>query len=349
MKKILFFLALLTTAFISVSAQTFTKEIKTGLLQKVNQYEVNDAVDRVKILLDYFDKGKCPNEKIINTSYLGIAYVLSSARDYDYYTCSDPAVYPAMWKGYDGEIKIQGIRSQYELNYPKKEYYSDYVQLYLQDKSVANTSEAKFIIKDRSRNGYTEYFFNKNECIIDNSIYARIYNDNIICVSFSEDMDNIMIYSFDIKKQSQLLKFDSNDSEMSDEISGIPDETKEKIEKYRNEEKDRNSFSEMIESLINHPEVNIYYHDREMFIISSGLFRYDFEIKYNGTDMLILPMKLEGLRNYIVFTGMKYDGKETEGNSTIFEFGIPLEGVTGEAVFKFKENEWILENIFVVE
>ena len=350
MKKLVTILYFILLANVMLNAQPFTSEMQTEITEKVELYKNDDAITQVKGLLKLFDKGKSPDEKIINSTYAGVAYILSENSDCDDDECEDPAIAPAVWKGFNGKIKVEGIRTKGDTSYPKKGLYSDYVKLYLQGKSVAETPEVNYILRNNLSQDFSPYTLNKNECVINegkNYSYARINGNDLISLSFSSDMSTIMIYSFKLDKQQQLLDVSAIKDKSS--IAGVSysAETRKILEEYASEEKDRNSFSEMIEKIVNHPEVTGYYHDREMFILSSGLFRNDLEIKYKGKDMLILPNKLTDIKSYIVFTSSTYDGEEN--HPTAFEFNIPQEGVYGKASFKFKNDNWVLDKISVVE
>lgn len=103
----------------------------------------------------------------------------------------------------------------------------------------------------------------------------------------------------------------------------------------------------MIETIVNNTKLSAYYHNRDMFILSSGLFRDDLEVKYKNKDMLIVAMPLDGITDYIEFTRQTYDG-DTD-HSVLFEFTIQKEGVFGSATFQYKNEKWALESIQVVE
>ena len=159
--------------------------------------------------------------------------------------------------------------------------------------------------------------------VIDNNgsvSYVRKNGDYIIGLSISYDKSNIMISVFDVTGQEKLLNLESFLENSTPQSAQYSEQTKQKLENLRAEEKERNEFSEMIEAIVNSKKLSTYYHNRDMFILSSGLFRDDLEVKYGNKDMLILAMPLDGITDYIEFTRQTFDG-ETD-HPVIFEFNI---------------------------
>ena len=86
-----------------------------------------------------------------------------------------------------------------------------------------------------------------------------------------------MISVFDVTGQKKLLNLESFLENSTPQSAQYSEQTKQKLENLRAEEKERNEFSEMIEAIVNSKKLSTYYHNRDMFILSSGLFRDDLD------------------------------------------------------------------------
>lgn len=340
-RSIIIFSILLSICAIA-KAQIFSVEDEKLLLEKIANYQDGKATQHIKELLRLYSTGTVPDQKVINSNYAGIVYVLDDSENRYQLPPFQASIAPAMWLGTAHSARVQGIRRRGSTNV-NGGYDNEYIKLYNQNQSLTGTGEGKYILSsiqqmtdDSSRDGLP-YKVAEKECVIGNNIFARINGDDLIAISITGEMAIAMIHSFKISKQKELLTFSQSK----------PQATQNLLDKYREEEKERNSFSEMIETIVNHPEVTMYYHDKEMYILSDGLFRNDLEIKYQNKDMLILPFKLEGLKNYIVFTHMNYDGEED--HPVTFQFNIPEEGAYGVATFEPKNEKWLLEELSMLE
>lgn len=347
MIKFVFFLLLVSITNI-VSAQSVTDYKCTEVRVKLKQYYKDSITMEIEKILDLFEKGDVFDQSIINKKYLGVAYILSDDNDCLYESCNNPAISAAVWFGTDTGICMMGIRKTN--NSEPKRPLSNYVKAYLNRNSVSNEVVTKYIVMTRFNSHLSSYDKQDKSFVInnnENNCYIRKNGDYIIGLSVSDDGYNSMIYVFDIAGQEKFLSFGSAEKNTTSQPTQYSAKTKEKIEELRAIERDRNEFSEMIETIVNNKDLSSYYHNREMFIFSSGMFRDNLEIKYNGKDMLIIAMPLEGVTDYIEFTRCTYNG-ETD-NPVSFEFRIKKEGCFGNATFKYINDKWTLESINIFE
>lgn len=339
-KKIITLWSILSSICMIAEAQTFSSEGEQQLLEKIESYRDDQSTQHIKELIRLYSTGTAPDQKVINSNYAGIVYVLNDNENQFQSKPYQTIIAPAMWLGTPASVKVQGIRRRESVGDGSD---NEYVKLYNQNQSLAETGEGKYILSsirdvaNGTLRGFSPHEITEEECVIDDNIFARMNGDNLIAISSTEDMAVVMIHSFKLSNQQQLLALSQT----------IPQATRNTLDEYRAQEKDRNSFSEMIEAIINHPEVTIYYHDHEMYILSNGLFRNDLEIKYQDKDMLILPSQLEGLKNHIVFTSMNYDGDEN--HPVTFLFNIPEEGAYGVAKFQAEKGKWELKELSMME
>lgn len=338
-KKIIILWCILSSICTIAEAQTFSSEDEQQLLEKIESYRDDQSTQHIKELIRLYSTGTAPDQKVINSNYAGIVYVLNDHENRFQSKPYQTIIAPAMWLGTPNSVKVQGIRRRESVGDGSD---NEYVKLYNQNQSLAETGEGRYIlssIRDMANGtlrGFSPHEITKEECVIDD-IFARMNGDNLIAISSMGDMDVVMIHSFKLSNQKQILALSQ----------AMPQAARNTLDEYRAKEKDRNSFSEMIETIINHPEVAMYYHDREMYILSNGLFRNDLEIKYQDKDVLILPSQLEGLKNYIVFTSTNYDGEED--HPVTFLFNIPEEGIYGVAKFQAKNGKWELKELSMME
>lgn len=299
-------------------------------------------------MLDLFEKGDVFDQDIVEKKYVGLVYILSDNADCTSASCTDPAILPAVWFGTDMDICMMGIQTRGGSD--SKRPLSNYVQAYLKRMPISNEAVTMYIAKTNFRHGLSSYYKEDKSFVIDDdgiANYARKNGDYIIGLTLSKDRSNVMIYIFDVAGQEKLLTLNTVAQNTTPQSAQYSAQTKKKIEELRAEEKSRNEFSEMIEVIVNNTDLSSYYHNRDMFILSSGLFRDDLEVKYKNKDMLIVAMPLDGITDYIEFARHTYDG-ETD-HSVLFEFHIPKEGCYGSATFKYKNEKWTLDSIDLIE
>ena len=331
-----------------VNAQSQVDVMCKDIRMKLEQYHNDSIALKLGGILDLFEKGNVFEQEILEKKYVGLVYVLSDYEDCTSASCTDPAISPAVWFGTDMGVCMMGIRTRGGSD--AKRPLSSYVQAYLKRMPVSDEPVTKYIVRTDFSNGLSSYYKEDNSFAIDHRgtiNYARQNGDYIIGLSVSASGGNAMIHVFDIAGQEKLLSFDTVAQNTTPQPVQYSVETNKKIEKLRAEEKSRNEFSEMIEAIVNNTKLSSYYHNRDMFILSSGLFRDDLEVKYKGKDMLTVAMPLDGVTDYIEFTRNTYDG-ETD-HSVLFEFHIQKEGVYGSAIFKYKNEKWMLDSMNVVE
>lgn len=330
-----------------ISAQSPVDITCKDIRVKLERYNNDSITAGVGKMLDLFEKGDVFDRDIVEKKYVGLVYILSDNADCTAESCTDPAILPAVWFGSDMGICMMGIRARGGNSV--KRPLSDYVQAYLKREPVSNEDVTMYMAKTNFSRGLSSYYKEDNSLVIDDETtnYARKNGDYIIGLTLSEDRSNVMIYVFDVAGQEKLLSFGTVTSNPTPQTARYSTQTKKKIEELKTMEKSRNEFSEMIEVIVNNSKLSSYYHNRNMFILSSGLFRNDLEVKYKNKDMLIVAMPLEGITDYIEFTRQTYDG-ETD-HSVLFEFNIQKEGVYGSAAFKYKNEKWILHSMQVVE
>lgn len=347
MKRIVIILILIGITNI-VSAQSPVDITCKDIRVKLEQYNNDSITIEAKKMLDLFETGDIFDQDIVETKYVGLVYILSNNADCTSVSCTDPAVLPAVWFGTDMGICMMGIRTRNGSG--SKRPLSSYVQAYLKRMPVSNEAATMYMAQTNFHRGLSSYYKEDNSFVIDDdgtTGYARKNGDYIIGLTISKDGSNAMIYVFDVAGQEKLLSFDTVAQNTTPQSAQYSVQTKKKIEELRAEEKSRNEFSEMIEAIVNNTELSSYYHNRDMFILSSGLFRDDLEVKYKNKDMLIVASPLDGITDYIEFTRHTYDG-ETD-HSVLFEFHIQKEGIYGSATFKYKNGKWELSSMDVVE
>lgn len=331
-----------------VSAQSPVDSICKDIQVKLEQYDSDSITVEVKKILDLFEQGDVFDQDIVEQKYIGLVYILSDEADCASASCTDPVILPAVWFGSDMGICMMGIRARGGSD--SKRPLSNYVQAYLKRMPVSNEAVTMYIAKTNFRNGLSSYYKEDNSFVIDDdgtTNYARKNGDYIIGLTISKDRSNVMIYVFDVAGQEQLLSHDTTEQTATPQSAQYSVQTKKKIEELSTEEKSRNEFSEMIEVIVNDTELSSYYHNRDMFILSSGLFRDDLEVKYKNKNMLIVAMPLDGITDYIEFTRHTYDG-ETD-HPVLFEFHIQKEGSYGSATFNYKNGKWTLDSMNIIE
>lgn len=347
MRKIVVLLILIGIADM-VSAQNPVDIALKDIQEKLEQYDSDSITVQAGKMLDLFEQGDVFYHDVVAKKYIGLVYILSEDADAQSASCADPAILPAVWFGTDMGICMMGIRTRG--GNESKRPLSNYVQAYLKRMPVSNEPVTMHIAMTNFSNGLSSYYIEDNSFVIDDdgtTSYARKNGDYIVGLALSNDRSNAMIYVFDVAGQERLLSHNTAAQNAKPQSAQYSEQTKEKIEELRAEEKSRNEFSEMIEVIVNNPELSAYYHDRDMFILSSGLFRDDLEVKYRDNDMLIVARPLDGIADYIEFTRHTYDG-ETD-HLVLFEFHIQKEGVYGSATFKYKNEKWALDSMQVFE
>lgn len=347
MRKLVIIFMLVGIANI-VRAQSPINSIYKEIREKWEQYNKDSITIEVGRMLDLFEKGGVFTQDIVEKKYMGLVYVLSDDEDCTSVSCSDPAVFPAVWYGTDQGICMMGLRTRGILE--SKRPLSNYVEAYLKRMPIVNESATRYAVMTDFSNGLAPYEEEDQCFVIDNNgsaSYVRKNGDYIIGLSISYDKSNIMISVFDVTGQEKLLNLESFLENSTPQSAQYSEQTKQKLENLRAEEKERNEFSEMIEAIVNSKKLSTYYHNRDMFILSSGLFRDDLEVKYGNKDMLILSMPLDGITDYIEFTQQTFDGETN--HPVIFEFNIRKEGCYGSATFNYEKGEWVLDSIQVVE
>lgn len=331
-----------------ISAQSPVDVACKDIRVKLEQYDNDSIVTEVGKMLDLFEKGAFFDQDIVEQRYVGLVYILSEDADCTSASCTEPAVLPAVWFGTDAGICMMGIRPLGGSG--SKRPLSDYVQAYLKRMPVSGKAVTRYMAKTDFSPGLSSYYKVYNSFVVvddGTANYARKNGDYLIGLTVSNNKRHAMIYVFDVAAQETLLSFDTGAQHTAPQPARYSVQTKKKIEELRAEEKSRNEFSEMLEVIVNNPELSSYYHNREMFILSSGLFRDDLEVKYKNKDMLIVAMPLDGVTDYIEFTRHTYDG-ETD-HSVLFEFRIQKEGGYGSATFKYKNGKWMLDSMKVIE
>lgn len=348
MKKIIIVLISIGITGI-VSAQSPVDITSKKIREKLAQYNNDPITTEVGKMLDLFDTGGVFDQDIVETKYVGLVYILSKDEDEDCTSGSytDPAVFPAVWFGTDTGICMMGIRKRGGND--SKRPLSNYVQAYLKRMPVTDEAATRYMALTDFDRGLSYYYKRDNSFVIDDTTtsYARKNGDYIIGLTISRYGTDVMIYVFDVAGQEQLLSFDTVAQNTTPQTAQNSVQTKKEVEELRAGEKSRNEFSEMIEAIVNNAKLSSYYHDRNMFILSSGLFRDDLEVKYKDKDMLIVAMPLDGITDYIEFTRNTYDG-ETD-HAVLFKFRIQKEGVYGSAAFKYENEKWVLDSMEVVE
>ena len=73
-----------------------------------------------------------------------------------------------------------------------------------------------------------------------------------------------MISVFDVTGQKKLLNLESFLENSTPQSAQYSEQTKQKLENLRAEEKERNEFSEMIEAIVNSKKLSTYYHNRDI-------------------------------------------------------------------------------------
>lgn len=352
---------LLVSYFLSstvTSAQTdysYEKNLKSVLSEKLKSYDAADtAILNIKAAITLFEKSNSPKELIKLTA--GIGYVLTDD-DCNYSaSCESPKVYGAMIYEKEHRAVIAAVRDR-ETKNPLGQNYINF--FFNNDSRMGRTGLFNAFLKNaQPRNLTGTIISNKKEhVIIDESsvTFVRESEGWVIGLSTGKtyNYDDIFIYMW----RTSLSTLPNEDILLVDASHKIIEEEKAEtnptafsdssLNQYINIERDTNYFSEMVETIVQHEDLAMYYHGYDFFIITNGRFRNDLDIKYKGKPVWCLPRKPTEVEHYLEFKSV--DAHPDKDFAT-FIFEYPREGVSGKATFeKLAEYEYKLKDIIVVE
>lgn len=233
MRKLVIIFMLVGIANI-VRAQSPINSIYKEIREKWEQYNKDSITIEVGRMLDLFEKGGVFTQDIVEKKYMGLVYVLSDDEDCTSVSCSDPAVFPAVWYGTDQGICMMGLRTRGILE--SKRPLSNYVEAYLKRMPIVNESATRYAVMTDFSNGLAPYEEEDQCFVIDNNgsaSYVRKNGDYIIGLSISYDKSNIMISVFDVTGQEKLLNLESFLENSTSQSAQYSEQTKQKLENLR--------------------------------------------------------------------------------------------------------------------
>lgn len=154
MRKLVIIFMLVGIANI-VRAQSPINSIYKEIREKWEQYNKDSITIEVGRMLDLFEKGGVFTQDIVEKKYMGLVYVLSDDEDCTSVSCSDPAVFPAVWYGTDQGICMMGLRTRGILE--SKRPLSNYVEAYLKRMPIVNESATRYAVMTDFSNGLAPY------------------------------------------------------------------------------------------------------------------------------------------------------------------------------------------------
>lgn len=330
---------------------SYDLHLKDVLEEKLTNYESTDTtIINIKNIIDLYETSVVPPERI--KLLHGIAFVLTD-EDCHQLACSSPKIYAALIYEEDNRFNICAVRDKYTKEPPNPEYVNHYIA---NNFRYSETSIIQHMLRATKPEYLTGFLFRdpQEHTVIDENSLTFLRQSKGWIIGMSTDRylthERIIVYLFrttvETLPEEDILLVDSSRKMIAKKDAKQTSLHPELAKRYVNIERKRNPVSNMIETIVNHHDIQDYYHGNEFFIVSNNLFSYNLDIKHQGRDIWIIPYPHHDVLQYLQFNSNDYQPGQKYVN---FDFSYPSEGVTGNALFELKGPEYSLKEMNVFE